>query len=162
LNCLCGRGASASCAAAVAAALLRAKGVQHSCGSPIARQAIAKQSAERGPALDPQQLSYLAVAIAAIVLDQTDHGKPQTVIVSFHRLILHGTARKADGLTGPALRCGELLARVNDSLTKLARRQALGFRQLTLSLRISLSSSSSATILFSRAFSFSRLRSSDS
>ena len=42
--------------------------------------------------------------------------------------------------------------------TELPGRQALGFRWLRLSLRISLSSSSSATIFFNRVFFFSRLR----
>ena len=56
----------------------------------------------------------------------------------------------------------KLLARMNNSLTKLPGRQALGFRLLRLSFRIRLSSSTSATIFSKREFSFSRLHSSDS
>nr|WP_068317698.1 hypothetical protein [Aliiruegeria sabulilitoris] len=128
------------------------------------------------PALDPQQLCHLSIAITPIALRQSDHGKPQLIVVLFDSPVLHGTAGKSDHLAGPAFGRGEFLTRVNDGLTKLARRQALGFRWFRLSLRMSLSSSNSATVLrayaaalrprslelFSRAFSFSRLRISDS
>ena len=113
------------------------------------------------PAFDAQQLRYLAIAVAAVLLRQPDQSQPQGVIVSIGRLVMQGAARQANHPAGPSLRRRELLARMDNSLTKLPGRQALGFRWLRLSFRISLSSSSSATIFFSLAFSFSRLRSSD-
>ena len=113
------------------------------------------------PAFDAQQLRYLAIAVAAILLRQPDQGQPQGIIISVGRLVLQGTARQTNHPAGPPLRRRQLLARMDNGLTKLLGRQALGFRWLRLSLRISLSSSSSATIFFNRAFSFSRLRISD-
>jgi hypothetical protein len=75
---------------------------------------------------------------------------------------MRGTVGQTDHLSGPSLRYFELLACMDDGLTKLPGRQALGFRWPMLSLSISLSSLSSTTIFFHRAFSFSRLRISDS
>jgi len=67
-----------------------------------------------------------------------------------------GLPRQANHPARPPLRRRMLLACVNDGLTKLICGQALGFRWFRLSLRMSFSNSSSATIFVSRAFSFSR------
>ena len=80
------------------------------------------------PAFDPQQFSHLAVAIPAITLCQADHREPQGIVILLDGLVLHGTAGEADYPAGPTLGCRKLLAGMNDGLTKLARRQALGFR----------------------------------
>ena len=50
---------------------------------------------------------------------------------------------------------------MDNGLTKLPYHQALSFRFLRLSLRVSLSSSSSKTIFFNRSFYFSRERNSN-
>ena len=113
------------------------------------------------PSLDPQKFGHLAIAVPAIALRQPDHGEPQLIVIPLDGPVLHETAGKADHLARPTLGRGEFLTRMNDGLTKLARRQALGFRWFRPSLRMSLSSSNSATIFFSRAFSFSKPRSSD-
>jgi len=114
------------------------------------------------PTFDAQQFGYLAIAVAPVLLGQLDQGQSQSIIISAGRSVLQRTSRQANYPAGPPLRRCELLARMDHGLTKLFGRQALGFRWLRLSLRISLSSSSSATIFFSRTFSFSRARSSDS
>jgi len=103
----------------------------------------------------------LAITLAAVLLRQPDQRQPQGVIVSVCRLVMQRASRQTDHPTGSPLRRCELLTRVDNGLTKLFGRQALGFRWLRLSLRISLSSSSPATIFFSLVFSYSRLRSSD-
>ena len=113
------------------------------------------------PAFDMQQFRYLAIAVAPIPLRQPDQGEPESIIIFSGRLVLQGTTRQANHPAGPPLRCRELLARMDNGLTELPGRQALGFRCGRLSLRISLSSSSSATIFFNRVFSFSRLCISD-
>jgi hypothetical protein len=74
---------------------------------------------------------------------------------------LQGTAGQTDHPAGPSLRRSQLLTRMDNGLTELPCRQALGFRCGRLSLRISLSSSSSSTIGYNRVFSFSRERTSD-
>ncbi len=64
------------------------------------------------------------------------------------------TPRKADNCTGTPFSGVELLADVDHGLTQIVGRQAFGFKKSRLSLRISLSNSSSATIFFKRWFSF--------
>ena len=108
-----------------------------------------------------KQLSDLAMPASTVLLRQPDDRQPQRIIASRNWSILQEAPRDANHPTRPALRRRELLARVNDGLTELLCGQALGFRWFRLSLRMSLSSSSSATIFFSRAFSFSRLFISD-
>ena len=114
------------------------------------------------PALDTEQSRYLAVTVTPVVLRQPDQGQPQGIVITLGRLIVQGTAGYTNYPVGSSLGRRQLLTRMDNGLTKIPARQALGFRWLRLSLRVSLSSSSSATIFFRRAFSFSRLRSSDS
>jgi hypothetical protein len=113
------------------------------------------------PALDAQEFCYLAIAVAPILFSQPYQGQPQRIVVSSIGLALQGAPRQSDNTTCPPLRRRKLLACMKDGLTKLLCGQALGFRNATLSLRISLSNSSSATIFLRRTFSFSRLRISD-
>ena len=106
------------------------------------------------PAFNVEQLSDLTIAIPAILLRQPDQSQSQGIIVSGCRTILQGAPRQSYHPARPSLRRREHLARMNDRLTELLWRQALGFRWFRLSLRINLSSSNSATIFFSRVFSF--------
>ena len=82
------------------------------------------------PALDTQQLRYLAIAVAAILLCQPDQSQPQGIIISISlcRLVLQRTTRQTDHPAGPPLRCRELLTCMDNGLTELPGRQALGFR----------------------------------
>jgi hypothetical protein len=105
------------------------------------------------PAFDTQQRRYLAIAVAPVLLRQPDQIQPQGSIIFPGRLVLQGTKRQSNHPAGSPFRRRELLARMDNGLTELPGRQALGFRWLRLSLRISLPSSSSATIFFSRVFS---------
>jgi hypothetical protein len=109
-----------------------------------------------GPAFGSQELADLAVAVAAILFGKTDQGQPQVILALRDRLIAQGAAGDSEDLAGPPLGCPELLARLDDGGSQVLCRQALGFKKSRLSLRISLSSSRSATIFFSRWFSFSR------
>lgn len=113
------------------------------------------------PALDVEQLGDLAVAISFVLLRQPDYRQPERIVISWGRSILQGAPREADHPERPSLRRRELLACMCGGLTELRCGQALGFRWFRLSLRISLSSSSSATIFLSRAFSFAGLFISD-
>ena len=72
---------------------------------------------------------------------------------SERRIPLVGDALDAAKVTRPRWR-SRLLCK-NDGLTQLLCGQTLGFKKSRLSFRISLSSSSSATIFFRRLFSFS-------
>jgi hypothetical protein len=108
------------------------------------------------PALDPQQFADLAVAVTAVLFGQPDQGQAQIVLVPGNGPIAQGTAGNSENLAGPPLGCPELLASLNDGGSQSLCRQALGFKKSRLSLRISLSSSRSATIFFSRWLSFSR------
>jgi hypothetical protein len=80
------------------------------------------------PALDTKQSRYLAVAITPVLLRQPDQGQPQGVVITLGRLIVQGTAGQADHPAGSSLRCGQLLTRMDNGLTKIPARQALGFR----------------------------------
>ena len=80
------------------------------------------------PAFDTQQFRYLAIAVAPILLRQPDQGEPESIIIFSGRLVLQGTTRQANHPAGPPLRCRELLARMDNGLTELPGRQALGFR----------------------------------
>jgi len=106
------------------------------------------------PAFGSQELANLAVAVAAILFGKTDQGQTQIVLIPEDRLIAQGAAGNAEDFAGPPLGCPKLLARLDDGGSQVLCRQALGFKKSRLSLRISLSSSRSATIFFSRWFSF--------
>ena len=80
------------------------------------------------PAFDTQQLRYLAIAVTTVLLRQPDQRQPQGVIVSVCRLVMQRASRQTDHPTGSPLRRCELLTRVDNDLTKLFGRQALGFR----------------------------------
>ena len=80
------------------------------------------------PAFDTQQLRYLAIAVTTVLLRQPDQRQPQGVIVSVCRLVMQRASRQTDHPTGSPLRRCELLTRVDNGLTKLFGRQALGFR----------------------------------
>jgi hypothetical protein len=89
---------------------------------------IARLWFKRAPAFNAQQLGDHAVAVSAVFLGKPDERQPQSVVVLRDGPILHGTAGEPDHLAGPALRICELLAGIDDSLTQLARRQALAFK----------------------------------
>lgn len=109
------------------------------------------------PSFNAQQFHHLPITVASILFGQSDQSQSQFIVISRCWSILQGAPRQTNHPARPPLRHCELLACMNDGLTKLLGGQALGFRWFRLSLRMSLSSSSSATISFSRAFSFSRL-----
>ena len=75
--------------------------------------------------------------------------------------MLQGAPREADQPARPSLRPRELLACMNGGLAELRCGQALALKLFRLCLRICSSSSGSATIFFSRAFSFARIFISD-
>lgn len=80
------------------------------------------------PALDAQEFGNLAVTITSILLGQPDESEAQCIVIPGDGLVLLGAAGKADDPAGPPLRRGQLLPRVDNGLTKVVRRQALGFR----------------------------------
>ena len=80
------------------------------------------------PAFDTQQFRYLAIAVAPISLRQPDQGEPESIIIFSGRLVLQGTTRQAYHPAGPPLRCRELLTCMDNGLTELPGRQALGYR----------------------------------
>ena len=80
------------------------------------------------PAFDTQQLGNLAIAVAPILLRQPDQSQPKSLIISPGRLVLQGASRQTDRPACPSLRRRELLTCMNNGLTELLRRQALGFR----------------------------------
>ena len=80
------------------------------------------------PAFDAQEFRYLAIAVPTVLLGQPDQSQPQRIIIPLGRLVLQGASRQTDHPACPSLRRRELLARVNDGLTELLCRQALGFR----------------------------------
>ena len=108
------------------------------------------------PAFDTQELCDLTIAITTILFGKAYQGQPQTLIITLYGLIVIGGTCKANRFAGVPLGRPKLLAHMDYSLTQIGNRQTLGFKKSRLSLRISLSSSSSVTIFFSRAFSFSR------
>ena len=114
------------------------------------------------PALDPQELPDLPIAIATILLGEPDQGEAQIVLVLSPDLIAEGAPRYPKNLARPSLGRSELLTGLDNRTPQLIRSQILGFKKSRLSFRISLSSSRSATIFFSRWFSFSRAFSSES
>ena len=82
------------------------------------------------PAFDTQQLGNLAIAVATVLLRQPDQSEPESLVISISlcRLVLQGASRQADQPACPPLRRRELLAPMDNGLTELLRRQALGFR----------------------------------
>ena len=80
------------------------------------------------PALDAQQFGNLAIAVTPILFGQPDQSQPQSIVVLGSRPVLQGASRQADYPAGLPLRRRELLTRMDNGLTKLLCRQALGFR----------------------------------
>ena len=80
------------------------------------------------PAFDALERCDLAVAVTAVLLCQSDERKPKRVLVPRSSFVLQGAAGKANDLAGSPLGRGQLLTGVYDGLTKIVRRQALGFR----------------------------------
>ena len=70
----------------------------------------------------------LAITLAAVLFRQPDQSQSQGGIVSISRLVMQGAARQANHPAGPSLRRCELLARMDNSLTQIGDRQALGFK----------------------------------
>ena len=57
-----------------------------------------------GPALYPQQLSDLAVAISTVLLGQTDHGEPELfLIILLSSFVLQGRTAETNNTAGPTL-----------------------------------------------------------
>ena len=80
------------------------------------------------PAFDMQQLGNLAIAVAPILLRQPDQRQPQSIVIFGVWSILQGASRQTNHPAGPSLRRRKLLARMDNGLTELPGRQALGFR----------------------------------
>ena len=79
-------------------------------------------------AFKTQQSGDLAIAVATVLPGQPDQCQPQSIVVFGYRLVLQVITRKPNHPTAPSLRRRELLARMDYGLTKLSRRQALGFK----------------------------------
>ena len=100
------------------------------------------------PTFHPQQLGDLPIAVPTILLSQADHRQAQgflALVLSFGLILLCGPCHIHHTTCTPFRRC-KLLTSMNNGLTQQIRRQALGFKKSRLSLRISLSNSSSAKI----------------
>ena len=80
------------------------------------------------PAFDMQQLGNLAIAVAPILLRQPDQRQPQSIVIFGVWSMLQGASRQTNHPAGPSLRRRKLLARMDNGLTELPGRQALGFR----------------------------------
>ena len=80
------------------------------------------------PALDMQQLGNLAIAVAPILLRQPGQRQPQSIVIFGVWSILQGASRQTNHPAGPSLRRRKLLARMDNGLTELPGRQALGYR----------------------------------
>jgi len=80
------------------------------------------------PAFDAQQFGDLAIAVSSVLLGQSEQRQTESVIIPRGWLILQRVARQADDPAGPPFRGRKLLACMDDGLTKLLGRQALGFR----------------------------------
>ena len=80
------------------------------------------------PAFNAKQLGNLPVAIATIVLCQSDQSQPKAVIISWGCLIALCGACHADRFASPPLGWPELLTHMDYSLTQIGNRQTLGFR----------------------------------
>ena len=104
------------------------------------------------PTFGSQEFADFPVAVTTVLFCQPDQRQTQIVLALRSSLVALRTAGNAKGLAGPPFGCPELLARLNDGGSQIPCRQALGFKKSRLSLRISLSSSRSATIFFSRWF----------
>ena len=107
------------------------------------------------PAFDTKELGDLSIAIAPLLLRQSNDHQSQRIIVALSWLILQAAPHEADYPARPLPKLGGLLAGVNDSLTILLNGQAQGFRWIGPALRVSLSSSRSVTIFCSRVDSIS-------
>jgi len=57
-----------------------------------------------------------------------DQRQPQGIIVSEGRVVMQGTAGQTNNPAGLPLRCRQLLACMENRLTKIRSRQALGFK----------------------------------
>ena len=80
------------------------------------------------PAFHAQQSRYLSIPVSPVLLGQPDHRQAQSVIIVRPGLISQARPRHTQHSTGPALGSIQLLAGMNDRLTKLLPRQALGFK----------------------------------
>ena len=80
------------------------------------------------PAFNAKQLGNLPVAIAAILLCQSEQSQPKAVIISRGcRIALCGPCH-ADRSASPPLGWPEFLTHMDYSLTQIGNRQTLGFR----------------------------------
>ena len=80
------------------------------------------------PPFDTQQDGNLAITVAPILLRQPDQCQPQSIVIFGIWSILQGTAGQTNNPAGPSLRRSKLLACMDNGLTKMLGRQALGFR----------------------------------
>ena len=102
------------------------------------------------PALHSQQFTKLAVSVPAILLSQPDQLQAQGIIVLRRLLVMHRAVRNARRLACAPFRYVKLMTCMNNSLPEVICRQAFGFKKSRFSFKISLSSSRSAAIFFSR------------
>ena len=77
-------------------------------------------------------------------------GRAQIIVVLRLGSVAQRAAGKANDITGAPLGSRELLSGMNNGTAQLLRPQPFGFKKSTVSLRINLSSSSSAMIFLSR------------
>ena len=80
------------------------------------------------PTFDAQQFGDLAVAVAPILLSQSDHCEAQRLIILWRCPVLQRTPRQSRDLTRAPFRCCQLLSGMHHGLTKLVCRQAFGFK----------------------------------
>jgi len=80
------------------------------------------------PAFKAKQLGNLPIAIAAILLCESDQSQPKAVIIFRGCLIALCGLCHADRSAIPPLGRPELLTHMDHSLTQIGNRQTLGFR----------------------------------
>jgi len=79
-------------------------------------------------AFNAEQLGNLPIAIAAILLCQSDQSQPKAVIIFRGYLIALCGPCHADRSASPPLGRSEYLTHMDHGLTKIGNRQTLGFR----------------------------------
>ena len=82
------------------------------------------------PAFNAKEMGNLTISIPAILFGQPDHRQTQfLVIIMFSDVgIALRTTCQADRFAGSSLRCIQFLTDINNSLTQIGNRQALGFK----------------------------------
>ena len=82
------------------------------------------------PAFNAKETGNFAITVPAILLRQSDHRQTQFLVIFmfFDVGIELRTTCQANRFAGSSLRCIQFLTDINNSLTQIGNRQALGFK----------------------------------